>query len=167
MAPPLTRRQLLRADPLGRRAAPRPPWAVPAFHDLCTRCGDCLPACPERILVVGDGGFPQVDFRRGECTFCADCVAACRPAALHRSTPDTPPWTLVASIAPECLEARGVQCRACIDPCPAAAVTLRPGQRLPTVDRDACTGCGACVAPCPVDAVRVGLPPSSPKEVAA
>ena len=70
----LSRRGLLR----GRLTTPKPgvqlPWSVSwdEFITDCTRCGDCLTACPEQILVKGDGGFPTVDFLRGECTFCAD-----------------------------------------------------------------------------------------------
>ncbi len=168
MATPLTRRQLLRGDPAGRRPVVRPPWATTRFHADCTRCDACLPACPERILVRGDGGFPEADFRRGECTFCGDCVVACAPRALQRPTPAAPPWRHVAQVAPGCLEAQGVHCRACADPCPEAAVRFRPGaapRTLPSIDAAACTGCGACVAPCPVGAVQIVPPPST--EVAA
>ncbi len=162
MATPLTRRQLLRGDPAGRRPAVRPPWASAHFHATCTRCDDCLPACPERILVRGDGGYPEVDFRRGECTFCGDCVVACAPAALHRGDPPGLPWRHVAHIGAECIEAHGVHCRACADPCPELAVVFRPGQRsAPTIDRVSCTGCGACVAPCPVGAITIAPPPRS------
>ncbi len=167
MAPETTRRQLLRADLRGRRGPVRPPWAAARFHDVCTRCDACLPACPERILVRGDGGFPEVDFQRGECTFCGDCVTACVPAALHRAGVDAPPWAHVARIGPDCLEARGVQCRACVDPCPHGAVSVRPGATLPAVDAATCTGCGACVAPCPVAAVSIGPSPRTRTEVAA
>jgi ferredoxin-type protein NapF len=167
MASDVTRRQLLRADPRGRRAPVRPPWATARFHDDCTRCDDCLPACPERILVRGDGGFPQVDFARGECTFCGDCVTVCKPAALRRADVKTAPWPHVALVAPDCLQASGVQCHACVDPCPEAAVTVRPGSTLPTINLAACSGCGACVAPCPVDAIRIGTPTPANTEVAA
>lgn len=170
MASSLNRRQLLRADPHGLRQPVRPPWATARFHDDCSRCGDCLPACPERILVVGDGGFPAVDFRRGECTFCAACVAACAPAALRRPGPDTPPWSCIARIADDCLEAAGVHCHACVDPCPHQALTFPPGAprgSLPRVDAGTCSGCGACVAPCPVGAVRIGAPTPARREIAA
>jgi len=159
MAEQLTRRRLLRADLSGRHGAIRPPWAVTAFHDLCNRCLDCLPACPEGILIKGDGGFPSIDFQRGECTFCGDCVSVCQPAALVRPDANARPWQRIALIATDCLEVSGVQCRACSDPCPHEALGFAPAARrgaLPRVDRTLCTGCGACVAPCPVRAVRIG-----------
>jgi len=170
MAPTTTRRQLFRADPRGHRQPVRPPWATARFHDDCTRCLDCLPACPEQILVQGDGGFPAIDFNLGECTFCGDCVTVCKPVALRRPAPDTSPWNHIALVAPECIEATGVHCHACVDPCPHEAVVFRPGTPrggLPVIDTGACTGCGACVAPCPVDAIRIGSPPPSSTEVAA
>lgn len=168
MAPETTRRQFLRTDVHGRRRAVRPPWASARFHEDCTRCDACLPACPEHILVRGDGGFPEVDFRHGECTFCGECVSACTPRALHREDPAATPWRHVAHVAPCCLEAHGVHCRACADPCPEAVISFRPGsahRTLPRIDLAGCTGCGACVAPCPVGAVHIAPPPST--EVAA
>ena len=170
MALTTTRRQLFRADPRGRRQPVPPPWATTRFHDDCTRCLDCLPVCPEQILVTSDGGFPAIDFKHGECTFCGDCVTACKPAALQRKQPDAPPWSHVALVDPECIEATGVHCRACVDPCPHEAVAFLPGAArgdLPMIDTVSCTGCGACVAPCPVEAIRIGTLPQSSTEVAA
>ena len=80
-----SRRALLRGDPTPTEPPLRPPWSVAEdiFTDVCTRCGECLAACPEKILIRGDGGFPGVDFQRGECTFCRACVDACpEPAFL-------------------------------------------------------------------------------------
>ena len=86
------------------RAEIRPPWALDeaAFIDACTHCNDCLGACPEHIVVAGDGGFPTIDFRRGECTFCGDCASACKTGALQRSE-GRQPWLLKAKIGPVCL----------------------------------------------------------------
>lgn len=154
----VSRRGFLR----GRSTLPpalRPPWAGSEadFAERCTRCGDCLPACPQAILAVGSGGYPTVDFRRGECTFCGACAEACRPAALLRR-PDVPPWRLKAQIAPTCLPRQGVECRICGDFCDARAIRFPPrvgGAALAELDPDRCTGCGACVAPCPVGAISV------------
>ena len=50
----------------------RPPWSVNEadFTDKCTRCGDCILVCETQIIVKGDGGFPEIQFDKGECTFC-------------------------------------------------------------------------------------------------
>ena len=54
----------------------RPPWSVNEedFTDKCTRCGDCILVCETQIIVKGDGGFPEIQFDKGECTFCQKCV---------------------------------------------------------------------------------------------
>ncbi|HRE18852.1 MAG TPA: hypothetical protein PLW86_17585, partial [Rhodocyclaceae bacterium] len=74
----LARRQFLRARTTTVPAPLRPPWVVDeaAFTAACTRCGDCLGACPTGLLHAGPGKFPVADFNRGHCTFCGDCSRA-------------------------------------------------------------------------------------------
>ena len=31
------------------------PWAAPDFEALCRRCDDCIDACEEAVLIIGDG----------------------------------------------------------------------------------------------------------------
>ena len=103
------------------------------------------------------GGYPTINFKRGECTFCADCVSACKPLALVRGE-DQPGWTHKAVIADSCLPHRGVECRVCEDFCDARAIRFSPrlgGSPLPVIDAEKCTGCGACLAPCPVNAISI------------
>ena len=157
----LSRRAFFRGRPRPR-VEKRLLWALAegAFIDHCTRCNDCIKACPTRILVVGDGGYPTVDFREGECTFCGDCVTACQPKALLR-TEDQQAWPYTASIGEDCLPRQGVECRVCGDFCDARAIRFPPrlgGSPLPEVDTEKCTGCGACFAPCPTVAVTISLP---------
>lgn len=140
---------------------PRPPWSLAEdpFTAGCTRCGACLDACPEGILAPGPGGFPAVDFQRGECTFCRACAEAC-PAALFKPAIE-PPWALTAAIGEGCLARRGVVCQSCGEVCEAGAIRFRPrqgGPSLPALDPAACTGCGACVGICPARAVTVSGP---------
>ena len=156
----MTRAQFLSGDWGARRPSVRPPWALAEddFVARCTRCGDCLGACPTKILEKGRGGFPLVNFARGECTFCGKCVDACKPAALARRE-GTAPWTLKARIGDACLALQGVVCRSCGDRCQARAIRFRlapGGVSRPALDGEACTGCGACVAVCPVDAITMG-----------
>lgn len=153
-----SRRGFLRGRPRPQ-AEIRPPWALAeeAFIDRCTRCNDCLKACPQKILVVGDGGYPTVDFSHAECTFCGDCVTACRPKALVRLA-DAPPWQRQAVISDACLARQGVECRICGDFCDVRAIRFLPrlgGSPLPEIDSELCTGCGACVAPCPSRAISI------------
>ena len=159
MSGALSRRNFLRGRFAVRGPLLRPPWAVAEadFAHLCTRCGDCSAACPTRIIAAGDGGYPTLDFGRGECSFCAACVAACPSGALQRQAAQSP-WSLRATIGDSCLARRRVECRVCGDLCAAAAIRFVPqrgGPSLPLLDAARCTGCGACVAPCPVRAIVV------------
>ena len=159
------RRRLLLRGRLASTAAPglgsvpRPPWALdePDFTATCTRCGDCLRACPQHVLLAGDGGFPEIRFETRGCTFCGECVRACKTAALSRPKAQ-PPWSLKATIGEACLARRRVECRVCGELCDARALSFRPtlgSVAQPVFDVAACTGCGDCVAPCPVNAIEV------------
>lgn len=155
----VNRRQFLRGNFKAAPAPQRPPWALaePLFISACSRCRDCVPVCPTRIIVIV-GGFPEVDFKRGECTFCGACATACIDQALLDSDVQIWPWAIKAQVANSCLAQRGVECRICGDRCAVAAIRFSPrlgGPPQPEIDVAACTGCGACVAPCPVAAISV------------
>jgi ferredoxin-type protein NapF len=137
----------------------RPPWAVDEarFPELCSRCGDCIAACPTHLLTEGSGGFPEADFRRGHCTFCTDCVKACRKAALNFQA-QTSPWSLLSVVGKSCLSNQGVLCRTCGEACEPHAIRfdLRSGgMAQPQVDASTCTGCGECIASCPTQALTM------------
>jgi len=155
----ITRTQFLSGDWGARRAVVRPPWSLAEddFVARCTRCGDCLGACPTGIIGTGRGGFPLVSFASGECTFCGKCVEVCKPAALVR-TEDAAPWGLKARIGDACLAHQGVVCRSCGDRCAPRAIRFRiapGGVARPELDAGTCTGCGACVAVCPAAAIAM------------
>lgn len=141
-------------------APPRPPWsrAEPDFVSRCTRCSDCVKACPQAVLKIGDGGFPQIDFSRAGCSLCGDCARACATGAIDPAVVTQAfAWRVV--VADTCLSRRGVECRVCGDACDARAlrfVPARGGIAQLQVDAAACTGCGECVGVCPVSALSVG-----------
>ncbi|MCB1718585.1 MAG: ferredoxin-type protein NapF [Candidatus Competibacteraceae bacterium] len=142
----------------------RPPWALPDtdFCNACVRCEACLEACPEHILVAGDGGFPEIDFQQGECTFCQQCVAVCpQPAFLDPQ--QHAPWQQIAHISEQCLTGQNIVCQSCRDQCEPSAIRmrLRIGQvPVPEIDARQCTGCGACVATCPTAAIAIHPQPT-------
>jgi ferredoxin-type protein NapF len=159
----ISRRGFLRGRARPPRPALRPPWARAEadFLARCTRCEACIEACPTGILIRAEGGYPAVDFGRGECTFCADCVARCAPAALWRAGPAQPAWSLRAQVGAACLARHGIECRVCGEACPIGAIHFRPragGVAEPELDAAACSGCGACQAPCPAAAIEVARP---------
>lgn len=160
----ISRAQFIRGNFSGSRRVVRPPWAAaePDFVATCSRCGDCVGACPENILEAGRGGYPQVNFSRGECTFCGGCAGKCKSGALNRWADDAP-WPLKAAVAPSCLALKQVVCRTCGEACPSGAIRFRISAGAvarPEVDLAACTGCGACYGPCPVSAVMIGEIPA-------
>ncbi|PWI33213.1 ferredoxin-type protein NapF [Vibrio albus] len=142
-----------------RTEAPhRMPWTVSEqdFTEGCTRCGKCVEACETAIIITGDGGFPEVDFQRGECTFCGVCADAC-PVPVFVSREQSP-WQKVAEIGESCLSFQSTECRSCRDMCEYSAIRFRlqaGNVAQPVLDVDECSGCGACIKPCPVNAITM------------
>lgn len=157
----MDRAQFLRGDWRAGNAPQRPPWSVNEvrFVELCRGvrlCGECISACPEKILKTGRGQFPVVDFDIGGCSFCTKCVDACPSGALDPS--GYPPWDLKATINDTCLSEQGVECRSCGEACATSAIKFRHvvgSVAKPVLEPDACTGCGECLSVCPVKAITV------------
>ena len=152
-----SRRALLRGRFQTDAHTVRLPWAKAdaVFTAQCTRCGDCVRACPEQIVRNGEGGFPHIDFNLGACTFCHACVDSCTQPIFQS---DEKPWHAVAHISAQCLTQQNVFCQNCKDACDPRAIQFqfgRNGIAFPNILLDACTGCGACVAPCPTHAIQI------------
>lgn len=47
---------------------------------LCTRCGDCVAACPSGALSMTAAGDLAIDLER--CAYCADCEDVCPVGAI-------------------------------------------------------------------------------------
>jgi len=153
----LTRRSLLKANFSDYQQAVRLPWVrnEPEFVDVCSRCHDCISACSEKIIVKGDGGFPEINFNRGECTFCGDCVKNCSEDLFTHI--DETPWSLKAIITDQCLAVKKVVCNICKEQCEAEAIRFTPkvgSVSQPVLSSEQCTGCGACAKPCPTNAIN-------------
>lgn len=155
-----TRRSLLRGGaPLATDSPP--PWAGTDFTDQCTRCGNCLDACPEGVLYKGDGGFPQIRFSETGCTLCGECTAVCDAPVFD---PERQPFAWKPVIEEHCLAENNIHCQSCRDVCAPRAIRFKPALGhvpLPLIDWEACTGCGACVAACPQQAIALETPHDS------
>ncbi len=160
-----SRRQWLLGRAHKNIEAHRLPWLVnnDSFVDDCTLCGKCIQACPENIIVKGDGGFPEIDFHRGDCQFCYECASVCVDVNFYPRS--KAPWTLKAVISNEvhthqntCLVNQSVMCQTCKDFCEFDAITLVQSVghvARPKVDTALCSGCGACVSACPSQAISM------------
>lgn len=149
----------------------RPPGAIAELEFLiaCTRCGECVRACPVgAILTLDEGagasaGTPFLDVNRYRpCVACEDapCMPACPEPAL--SVIDVRDAVMGTAIVDReaCIEWLGGTCERCITACP------YPGDALlvdedgrPFVDPRHCIGCGMCVAACPTSPAALRVEP--------
>ncbi|WP_076721297.1 ferredoxin-type protein NapF [Motiliproteus sp. MSK22-1] len=151
------RRALFRGKVVASNAI-RMPWlkGTEDFTELCTRCNQCVTACPTGIIKNGDGGYPEVDFSVGECTLCSACAEACDESLFDLT--QLSPWDLKAGVSENCLNQQSVYCRSCAESCEPEAIQFSFNSTLfvsPAVNLSDCTGCGACVSVCPAKAIDV------------
>lgn len=164
--------RLLRGSP--RRL--RPPGAVEEtrFRGLCVRCGNCIRACPSRIIrpeLTGEVSaflapvvrFPPERPSGNYCLeTCHECTRSCPTGAIERLSLDEKnrrPIGLAKIDVAGCLVSADETCAVCIDACPREAISLvfceETYTNAPQVDAARCNGCGACLLVCPVDVVTV------------
>lgn len=130
----------------------RPPGAVEEelFLDRCTKCGDCLPACPyESIKKDLATGYPVIFANESPCHLCDDfpCIAACETEALLPVGDRTEVRMGVAVVSrADCTADQG--CRFCLAKCPVEALSVDFIDPYPVVDQDKCVGCGICEQVC-------------------
>lgn len=136
-----------------RRTIPilRPPGAIDelGFLDGCTRCNECVKACPHDAIVHASkqfreaAGTPMIDADHQACMMCEDfpCIAACEPNVL---TSLVPPMMGTAIVTEHlCLAHHGTTCTVCSERCPVeGAIDVTDGK--PKVNENVCTGCGVC-----------------------
>lgn len=135
------------------------PWVNDraTFHATCTRCSDCLKACPEGIVGSDADGYPGIDFRKGECTFCGQCTKVCSHNLFEEDLA-RPPWDFVATLSDQCLTQNNIACQSCQDICEQRAIRFHysvgkvPQPNIVTTN---CSGCGACVAVCPASSISI------------
>ncbi len=151
----------------------RPPGAVEESQFLagCTRCGDCITACPYQAIRLAPAtdsmiasrqrivGTPIVDADVQACLMCEDfpCIAACQPGVL---SPTNPPIMGTAFITAQlCLAYQQTPCSVCSQHCPVEDV-IRVDDGKPAITQDNCTGCGVCRQVCPAPENAILLMPA-------
>lgn len=148
----------------------RPPTAQKNFNAVCARCGNCMRACPDQLIVpdLGESGIdglftPVLQFRsrnENQESFCfQDCVACthvCPTGALHPITKEIKkksyPLGLARIDRQKCVAWHDHEyCVVCDEYCPFKAIIVQKdhGVMCPSVDANKCRGCGACESQCP------------------
>lgn len=157
----------------GNTWAPLPPGAIDRdrFFTACSKCGQCVVACPYQTLKLADFndpapiGTPFFQARNMPCYMCEDipCVKACPTGALSPRFTDIKKAQMgVAVVDPSsCLSWQGLRCEVCLRDCPVGgqAITIDMYPRgiskhalfIPIIHPDRCTGCGLCEKGCPTE----------------
>lgn len=156
----------------------RPPGAIedPGFFEKkCTRCNDCIMACPHGILFnLGPYSGPLLDPNRYPCKLCEGypCIKSCETGALLPIPDDAiPKFGQAVLIEARCLNTpenraekvaknkRAPYCRECVKICPVEeAISLEQRSKMPIFE-EYCSGCGLCVKACPSvpSAIRIEI----------
>ncbi len=161
----------------------RPPGALPEkeFLAACTRCGQCVQACPHDMLQLAslispmEAGTPYFVARDKPCEMCVDipCKAACPSGALSQELTEINDARMGLAVLLDhetCLNWQGLRCDVCYRVCPLVdkAITLERihndrthihAKLIPTVHSDVCTGCGKCEQACVLEEAAIKVLP--------
>ena len=139
----------------------RPPGAVDEskFFDRCTKCDDCIEACPfDAIRHHKIDMTPVIFAEESPCQLCEDfpCVEACETEALLPLTGVSDVGMGKARLSyQECTAVHG--CNACVSKCPVEAIAMDFGSMQIAVLNDRCVGCGICQQICKAVNDRVAI----------
>ncbi len=130
----------------------RPPGAVEEalFLERCTRCGDCVKACPHNSITLSRrDGTPEIYPDQVPCYLCEDfpCVASCGTDALLPLGAREDVAMGLARVSHRLCTA-GQGCHACVSQCPTNALSLDFASFRLTVEEGRCVGCGLCEGTC-------------------
>jgi ferredoxin-type protein NapG len=137
----------------------RPPGAISekAFLQACTRCEECIHACPKDAIQRAPKKFgflihntPYIDAMRTPCVMCTDlpCISACPDGALLPVQELTDVSMGYAIIDKKKCQAYGETfCQQCVIDCPVPGAIHQVSDK-PIIDKNICTGCGVCMRSC-------------------
>jgi ferredoxin-type protein NapG len=126
----------------------RPPGAVEEdlFLERCTKCGDCIDACPhDAIGQLPVHETPGIFPGETPCQLCDDfpCIQSCEADALMPIKNIYEVRMGIAKVSQNVCTA-GNGCNACVPKCPTGAISMDFGAFLVAVDEGLCVGCGIC-----------------------
>lgn len=105
--------------------------------DKCTKCGDCLKACPHSAI---NKAYVKID--QDNCTKCGKCFDVCTYNQITKSGKSDIDESHIERLS--C-----TNCGDCIDTCPEDAIYIKStGDFNPEINNDKCTACGNCFDIC-------------------
>ena len=137
----------------------RPPGAIAekAFLQACSRCDECIHACPKDAIqrVPKKMGFlihntPYIDPMRNPCVMCTDlpCIPACPDGALLPVQELSDVSMGYAILDKKKCQAYGdTFCQQCVIDCPVPGA-IHQIDNKPVIDKNICRGCGVCMRSC-------------------
>lgn len=157
----------------------RPPYALSEVEFIlaCTRCDDCVEACPHDVVFKLSAklgadvvGTPALALFKKGCHLCEDwpCVSACTTGALSLPAVDEeqeeenkkpiplPRLAKVTINEQTCLPFSGPECGACVPDCPVPGALIL-NQEKPYIVPDLCAGCGLCRQACYLDEKAIDI----------
>jgi ferredoxin-type protein NapG len=146
----------------------RPPGAISekAFLQACTRCEECIHACPKDAIQRAPKKFgflihntPYIDAMRTPCVMCTDlpCISACPDGALLPVQELTDVSMGYAILDKKKCQAYGdTFCQQCVIDCPVPGAIHQVNDK-PIFDKNICTGCGVCMRSCSTVNIPVAI----------
>lgn len=148
----------------------RPPGAAKenVFTGLCFRCGNCIRACPSKIIHPDMGqsgvlGFmsPMVRYETNYCRKdCNACTQVCPSRALQPLDLEHKQKYIIGTAQLDralCLFGTS-DCSACVNACHFKAIKIiynrEEYESYPVIDALKCNGCGACEVRCPAPDIK-------------
>ncbi|MEE9165139.1 MAG: 4Fe-4S dicluster domain-containing protein [Nitrospinota bacterium] len=134
----------------------RPPGAVEeeSFLKLCTRCDDCINACPHHSIKRASErdveGTPVIFPREMPCYLCEDlsCIKACKTDALIPVERERVKMGVAKIKKKRCLAWADQPCQYCVTKCPFSEEAIYLDDFKPVIREEKCTGCGICEQVC-------------------